>query len=128
MKMFFNAYRSAQGWIVTATHNGETRYLQNVRNGEYKFNRNSLFARAVTRETASKYLSDLLGEPFVITPRSEGKKAWVVREIMKKGWSNDEAIMIMERIFRQYENNVMGLSILSMVKSQPTKAEWTESI
>lgn len=43
--------------------------------------------------------------------------------MMKKGWNNDEAILIAERIFRQYESNVMGLSILSMVKQQPTKAE-----
>ena len=43
--------------------------------------------------------------------------------MMKKGYDNDEAILITERIFRQYENNVMGLSILSMVKRQPTKEE-----
>ena len=119
----FNAYRSAQGWIITDTNNGRTGYLQKVYNGEYTFHRDPTYAKAVSTETANKYLSDLLGQPFRITARSEGKKARIVREMMKKGYDNDEAILITERIFRQYENNVMGLSILSMVKRQPTKEE-----
>lgn len=120
----FNAYKSAQGWIITATVNGKTRYLQKVRNGEYTFHRDPTYAKCVSDSTASKYLSDLLEMPFQITARSEGKMARIIREMMKKGWSKDEAFLIADRIFRQYENNVMGLSILSMVKQQPSKSEW----
>jgi hypothetical protein len=119
----FNAYRSAQGWIVTGTNNGREMYLKQVRNGEYKFHRDPLYAKAVTAKTASKYLSDLLGMPFQITDRSSSKMESVIKAVMKKGWDNDEAILIAERIFRQYESNVMGLSIQTMVKRQPTKAE-----
>ena len=121
--MTFNAYRSSQGWIITASANGQTRYLQKISKGEYIFHRDPTYAKAVTDSTASKYLTDLTGSPFQITARSEGKKARIIREMMKKGWSNDEAILIAERIFRQYESNVMGLSIDSMVKMQATKAE-----
>jgi hypothetical protein len=119
----FNAYKTFQGWIITATENGQTRYLQSVRNGEYRFHRNSLYARPVTEKTASKYLSDLLGMPFQITARSEDKMARIIRDMMKKGWDKDEAFLIADRIFRQYESNVMGMSILTMVKRQPSKAE-----
>ena len=119
----FNAYRSAQGWIVTATVNGKDRYLYKVRNGEYTFHRDPTYAKAVTAKTASKYMSDLLEMPFQITERSEEKMARIIREMMKKGWDKDEALLIAERIFRQYESNVMGLSVLTMVKRQPTKAE-----
>lgn len=120
----FNAYRSAQGWVVTATINGKTRYLQNVRNGEYIFNRDPLYARTVTANTASKYLSDLLEMPFKVNERTESKMAWIVKEMIKKGWDNDEAILIAERIFREYESNVMGLSVQTMVKRQITKTEY----
>jgi hypothetical protein len=120
----FGAYKSAQGWIITATVNGREMYFQNVLNGEYKFTKNTLFAKPLTAKTASKHLSDLLGMPFQVNERTEAKKAAVVKAIMEKGWDNDEAILIMERIFRQYESNVMGLSIQAMVKRQPTKAEW----
>jgi hypothetical protein len=99
-------------------------YLQTVRNGEYKFNRATINARPVTAKTASKYLSELLEMPFQVNERSESKMTSIIKAIMKKGWDNDEAILIAERIFRQYESNVMGLSIQTMVKRQPTKAEW----
>lgn len=120
----FNAYRSAHGWIITATVNGKTMYLQTVRNGEYKFNRSTINARPVTAKTASKYLSELLEMPFQVNERSESKMTSIIKAMQKKGWNSDEAFLIAERIFRQYESNVMGMSIQTMVKRQPTKAEW----
>ena len=119
----FNAYKTFQGWIVTATVDGKTRYLQKVYNGEYTFHRDPTYAKCISDSTASKYLSDLLDMPFRITPRSETKMSWIIREMMKKGWDKDEAFLIADRIFRQYESNVMGLSVLTMVKRQPSKAE-----
>lgn len=118
----YNAYRSAQGWIITATVNGREMYLQVVRNGEYRFCRDSLYAKTVTARTASKYLSALTGLPFLVNDR-DGKMDSVVKAMMKKGWSNDESILIAERIFRQYESNVMGMSVQEMVRRQPAKAE-----
>ena len=119
----FNAYKTFQGWIITATVNGKDMYLQKIRNGEYIFHRDPTYAKCVSDKTASKYLSDLLDMPFQITARSEAKMARVIREMMKKGWDKDEAFLIADRIFRQYESNVMGLSILTMVKRQPSKSE-----
>lgn len=119
----FNAYKTFQGWVVTGTNEGREMYLWQVRNGEYKFHRNSLYAKAVTAKTASKYLSDLTGMPLQITERSSAKMAKIIESVMEKGWNNDEAILIAERIFRQYESNVMGLSIQAMIKRQPSKAE-----
>ena len=119
----FNAYKTAQGWIITATVNGKDRYLQKISKGEYIFHRDPTYAKCVSDSTASKYLTDLLGIPFQITVRSEGKMNRIIREMMKKGWDKDEAFLIADRIFRQYESNVMGLSVLAMVKQQPTKSE-----
>ena len=119
----FNAYKTFQGWVITGTNDGRTMYLWQVRNGEYTFHRNALYAKTVTAKTASKYLSDLLEMPFQITDRSSAKMTKIIESIMEKGWDNDEAILIADRIFRQYESNVMGLSINEMVKRQPIKAE-----
>lgn len=119
----YNAYKTWQGWIITASVNGRTMYLRKVYNGEYEFCRDSTYAKAVSAKTASKYFSDLTGMPFQITERSSAKMAKIIESVMEKGWNNDEAILIAERIFRQYESNVMGLSIQAMIKRQPSKAE-----
>ena len=119
----FNAYRSAQGWIVTATVNGREMYFKGIHNGEYQFHRDPTYARAVTAKTASKYLTDIMGTSFKVEERTPAKMASIIREMIRKGWNNDEAILIAERIFRQYESNVMGLSVDFMVKMQATKAE-----
>lgn len=120
----FSAYRNSQGWVITATVNGREMYYKGVHNGEYQFHRDPLYARAMTAKTASKYLSDITGTTWKIEERSSSRMASIVREMLKKGWDNDEAVLIAERIFRQYESNVAGLSIDSMVRMQCSKADW----
>lgn len=118
----FNAYRTWQGWIITATEGNRTMYLQKVHNGEYTFCRDYTYAKAVSAKTASKHLTELTGLPILVNDRTK-KLPKVSAELMKKGWSHDEAQFIADNIFRQYESNVMGLSVQAMVKRHPTKSE-----
>lgn len=118
----YNAYKTWQGWIITASVNGRTMYLRKVYNGEYEFCRDSTYAKAVSAKTASKHLSDLTGLPFLVNDRRETMPR-VIKALAKKGWNKEEAFMIADRIFLQYESNVMGMSVQMMVKRQPTKAE-----
>ena len=118
----FNAYKTWQGWIITASANGKKQYLQTVRNGEYRFHSDYLYAKAVSAKTASKYLTALTGLPILVNDRKE-KMPKVVNELVKKGWSHDEAQFIADNIFLQYESNVMGLSVQEMVKRHPSKDE-----
>lgn len=120
----FSAHMTCNGWVITGMKDGKDWYLQSIYDGEYKFTRNSLFAKTMTTKTAEKHLSILLEMPFKITERTAARTKEMVTALMGKGWSRDEAVSITNRIYRQYQSNVVGLSINAMVKMQCTKEEF----
>ena len=124
----FSANMTVNGWVITGLKDGKTWYLQSIYNGEYKFTRNSLFAKTMTTRTAEKHLSDLLERPFKITERTPARTKEMVSALMGKGWSRDDAVSIANRIYRQYQSNVVGLSINQMLKMQCTRAEFESQI